>query len=109
MDPLPKNTNGEVIIHPKALFINEDKQGNEYVVNRASVVFHELDENYQRTEKKLPYLYLKPNSSVEDMNKPGAHRVAIKDAEKLIPGAKEQTGKEGRAKDARIQDSKTLQ
>ena len=95
---------GQVILHPNAVLISTapDANGKDQEDNRASTVFHELKENYERTDNKLPYAYVDPNNpSQEDPNKKGAHQTAIKAAENLIPSAKSK-GKEGQLKDAYI-------
>lgn len=65
-------------------------------INRCSIVFHELQENYERTEHSLPYMYLikeydnKGNFKrlINDSNRKGAHDTAILKAEKLTSSAR---------------------
>ena len=95
-DPLPIGYQGWVVIHPNVVF--SGSEGGEYYGNRPSMVFHELEENYQRTDGKLPYKYLDPrNINKEDPNRLGAHGIAIQKAERLTPSAKSVFGTEGAA------------
>ena len=70
-----------------------DDKNNE--INRASLVFHELQENYERTDNSLPYVYSKKEYSngrfvklINDPDRKGAHETAIIKAEKLTPSAR---------------------
>ena len=59
---------------------------------RSSVIFHELEENYQRTDNGLSYDYTSRHERVKDSDRPGAHAIA-KEKEKnfhqrsVYPGA----------------------
>ena len=91
---LPDGYQGWVVFHPNTVF--NGYEGGEYVSNRPSTVFHELEECYQRTDGKLPYMYRKPtNYSIEDASRLGAHRMAIQKAERLTPSARSVFGTEG--------------
>lgn len=59
---------GHVVIHPDAVFIEYDTcySGIKIEVSRASLVFHELAENYERTNNNIDYNGLS-----------GAHKLAI--------------------------------
>ena len=95
-DPLPDGYQGWVVLHSGTVF--NGHEGGEYYSNRPSTVFHELEENYQRTDGKHPYLYLDPQDPRrEDPNRLGAHGIAIQKAEKLTPSAKSIFGTEGSA------------
>ena len=102
-DVLPEGYNGEVIVHPDAEF--ESTAGGEE--NRSSVVFHELQENFERTDNNKPYTY-KANGDVNSPpEKTGAHQTAIDKANGktggtgLSPDAKAK-GKEGDLKSAKV-------
>ena len=92
-EPLPDGYQGWVVFHPNACFY--EKGGDEYYSNRPSTVFHELEECYQRTDKKLPYMYRL--NGKEDPNRHGAHTTAIQNAKRLTPSAKSVFGTEGSA------------
>ncbi|MDY0282813.1 MAG: RHS repeat-associated core domain-containing protein, partial [Salinivirgaceae bacterium] len=94
------NFSGHVTIHPNALFF-EKIDGTEFQKHRADVVFHELQENFERTDNKLPYIYQDPkNISREDPLKKdlGAHGVAIKKAFYLNDKIKSRKPGEGTTK-----------
>jgi hypothetical protein len=96
---LPDGFQGQVIIHPNALFIATNGETE----NRSSVVFHELAENFERTDHGLKYMYINPNDiSKEDPNRPGAHQTAINRAKNLAPTARSVSGSEGRLRNAII-------
>jgi RHS repeat-associated protein len=59
--PSDPNVDGHVYVSPTTTRIKE---------SRASIVFHEMEENYQRTENGLPY-----SSAYDDVPK-GAHNIA---------------------------------
>ena len=100
-EKLPDGYQGWVVFHPNLCF--NGYEGGEYYSNRPSTTFHELEECYQRTDGKLPYLYRNPQDlSKEDPMRPGAHRVAIQKAEKLTPSARSVLGTEGSAHSQRI-------
>jgi hypothetical protein len=87
-DLLPKDIQGEVIIHPNLSAYNLDKNGNIFVEERKVTVFHELQENFERTTNKKPFLYTSKiiGSSglpeiIEDTSNPGAHALAGKSAQ----------------------------
>lgn len=67
----PLGTAGMVRISAEGFFYNSNKDGSVTVwTDRASIVFHELFENFQRSHFKLPYeMY---------SNGPGAHQNAVK-------------------------------
>ena len=95
-DPLPKGYQGWVVLHPRTVFCGSD--GGEYYSNRPSTVFHELEENFQRTDGKHPWKYLDPlDRRREDPNRLGAHGIAIQKAERLTPSARSIFGTEGAA------------
>ena len=100
-EELPDGYHGWVVFHPNLYF--NGSEGGEYHRNRPSTAFHELEECYQRTDGKLPYLYRNPkNLSEEDPKRPGAHRVAIEKAKNLTPSAKSVFGTEGSSYSKRI-------
>jgi hypothetical protein len=90
-DHRPQNGyDGQVIIHPQAQFEEFDNQNNIVTKPRASLVFHELAENYERT-----------NNGVAYSGNNGAHELAKKrellwwgksfmpgEVSKIIPGPK---------------------
>lgn len=81
---------GEVTIRKNLNHYEMDENGNIVPKNRASEVFHELQENYERTVNDLPYLYEDPkNSGKEDPNRKGAHKVAIDKEAKFYKKSKE--------------------
>ncbi len=93
-DPSGK-ADGQVVIHPNITFYEEDENGNLVEKSRSSVVFHALEEIYQRTDKRLPYDYAIPDGKGGfklDPNKKGAHRIAI-DKEERFHGRSRQPGK----------------
>lgn len=103
-----KNVNGEtlyfqgqVAIHPDMVTYIDDENGKEIEQNRNILVFHALEEVYQRTENGLPYEYRIfdkiAKKTVEDKTRKGAHQVAIDKAEKFHDKSKGSTG-HGRAK-----------
>ena len=93
-DPLPEGYQGWVVLHPGTVF--NGSEGGEYYSNRPSTVFHELEENYQRTDGKHPYKYLDPHDQRrEDPNRLGAHGIAIQKAERLTSSARSVFGIEG--------------
>jgi RHS repeat-associated protein len=96
---LPEGVDGQVIIAKDASFTAKNGQEE----NRSSVVFHELQESYERTDNELPYMYIYPNNrSKEDPDRKGAHGVAIEKAKDLTPEAKSVSGTEGQLKDAEL-------
>ena len=98
-DKLPKGFQGQVIIHPDAEFTATNGQEE----NRASVVFHELQENYERTDNKLKHTFLDPtNKGKEDFSRKGAHGTAIDKSNKLAPNARSVSGGEGNLNSAKI-------
>ncbi|MCQ2294585.1 MAG: RHS repeat-associated core domain-containing protein [Bacteroidales bacterium] len=100
-DPLPDGYQGWVVLHPGLVFNGSD--GGEYYSNRPSTVFHELEENYQRTDGKHPYKYLDPKDRRrEDPDRLGAHGIAIQKAERLTPSARSVFGTEGSAYSKKI-------
>ena len=100
-EPLPDGYQGWVVFHPNAVF--NGYEGGEFFSNRPSTTFHELEECYQRTDMRLPYLYRNPqNLAQEDPLRLGAHRVAIQKAGRLTPSARSVFGTEGRAYSIRI-------
>ena len=95
-DPLPKGYEGQVIINPNLREIPE--KGADPIENRPSTVFHELEECYQRTDGKHPYIYTNPkNRRQADYSRKGAHQRAIDKAERLTKSARSKTGREGGA------------
>jgi len=53
---LPKEGyQGQVVIHPKVEFEENDQTGTSVKKTRASIVFHELAENYERTHNNIDY------------------------------------------------------
>jgi len=60
---------GHLVIAPKVSFYEADNQGYEVGKSRSSVIFHELVENYERTEHNVNYHGSNGNS--------GAHQLAI--------------------------------
>lgn len=102
-DALPEGYNGEVIVHPDAEF-ESTASGEE---NRSSIVFHELSENYERTNNKKPYTYKATGDENSPPEKKGAHETAIDKAngknsgQGLNPDAKAK-GKEGQLKNAKV-------
>ena len=95
-DPLPEGYQGWVVLHPRTVF--SGSKGGEYYSNRPSTVFHELEENYQRTDGKHPWKYLNPlDLRMEDSNRLGAHGIAIQKAERLTPSSRSVFGTEGAA------------
>ena len=59
----------EVTIHPHLRLYEYNSEGEVVEKSRASIVFHELQESYERTTNKLPYMDPKTNT--------GAHTIAI--------------------------------
>lgn len=73
-----ENNDGEITILPKLNHYEYDENGELVKKNRASEVFHELQENYERTENGHPYMYEDPNNiGVENPNRKGAHGISI--------------------------------
>ena len=93
-DPLPMGYQGQVIINPYLMEI--PYEGAEPVNNRPSIIFHELEECFQRTDNKHPHTYLfEGNRDRMDNNRKGAHQLAIEKATRLTPSARSKTGSEG--------------
>ena len=93
-DPLPKGYEGQVIINPNLREI--PYEGADPIENRPSSVFHELEECYQRTDGKHPYVYTNPKKRGQvDYSRKGAHQRAIDKAERLTKSARSKTGREG--------------
>lgn len=96
-DPLPDGYQGWIVLHPNTVFMGFDNE--EYVSNRPSTVFHELEENYQRTDLKHPHTYHnRTDWSKADVTRPGAHEIAVQKAARLTPSARSVFGKEGTAR-----------
>jgi len=70
---------GQVSIVKKLNFYEQTNEGTLVKKARPPQVFHELQENYERTTNKLPYKYLKKigGKYVNDNSKVGAHQKAI--------------------------------
>ena len=90
-DVLPEGFQGYVALNETNIWF--DDKNNE--INRASLVFHELQENYERTDNLLPYTYMmkiyhknRLVNFINDPNRKGAHETAILKAAKLTPSAR---------------------
>jgi len=69
---------GQVPIYPKSVKYEIDPLGNKVVKPRSSTVLHELIENYERTDNRLPYVFqIKGKPAPEYKSRPGAHQTAI--------------------------------
>ena len=80
---LPKDGfDGQVTINPYVTYY-ENADGVESVKPRPGLVFHELQENYERTEKGLYYRNMDGTKA--------AHEIAIEKAAKLYSGIKPRT------------------
>jgi RHS repeat-associated protein len=107
-DMVKSGYNGEVIIHPNAIVVNDDATGNEVEEPRGGFVFHELKENFERTELKKFYMNAKMEKGAlaEDKTNPGAHQTSSEDATKnLRPELKNKNTKEGFYKNIKIKAS----
>jgi RHS repeat-associated protein len=73
-----ENNDAEVTIRPNLNFWEKTEDGATVAKSRESFVFHELQESFERTTNKHPYLYVDPeNVREEHPSKKGAHSIAI--------------------------------
>ena len=107
-DPLPPGYDGQVILNPRAEFLGTINGEKVWSPNRASTVYHELEENYQRTVNGLPLFYISiintknGNMYAEIPGKLGAHGMAQRNAFRLTHSARCVFGTEGEAKNWRL-------
>jgi hypothetical protein len=101
-DLLPTGIDGEVVIAENSYFIATNGKEEK----RSCVVFHELAENFERTDCKKFYINLiwskKSKSMVEDPSNLGAHSTAITRAQGLTPEARSINGDDGNLDSASI-------
>lgn len=107
-DPLPDGYDGQVILNPRAEFLGVINGEEVWSPNRASTVYHELEENYQRTVNGLPYVYVANiqtrvgSMPAEIPGRLGAHGIAQRNAFRLTKSARSEFGTEGVARDMRF-------
>ena len=107
-DPLPDGYDGQVILNPRAEFLGVINGEEVWSPDRASTVYHELEENYQRTVNGLPYVYVANIQTrvgymlAEIPGRLGAHGIAQRNAFRLTKSARSEFGTEGVARDMRL-------
>jgi RHS repeat-associated protein len=81
---------GQVIIHPDAQFEEFNSSGTVIKKSRSSIVFHELEENYQRTHNGVDYNGKSGAHNLAKTREGKWHGKSYKPGEisKIIPGSK---------------------
>ena len=97
-----------MILNPRAEFLGVINGEEVWSPNRASTVYHELEENYQRTVNGLPYVYVANSQTrvgymlAEIPGRLGAHGIAQRNVFRLTKSARSEFGTEGVARDMRL-------